>query len=271
MAFFRGDVYSYALDKMTPLSVYLPHDDLPRLAVSAPMSTLVLLHGLQGNQSFWTRYSSVERYAQARNLALVIPEGEMSNYCDMRCGLAYERYLAEELREIVSCMFRIPTDRAHYGIAGFSMGGYGALRLALRHPDLFGKCMSISGALTLGSEEHLAKLRAWRDPGRKPWYDAEEALTRTFRASAVAAYGESLPALPENDLFALTRKIVRSGAPLPEILMTCGTEDFTIEENRRYDALLTALGVPHTFRTWQGEHTWAFVDESVRRDLDFFA
>lgn len=65
MAFFRGDVFSYALDKMTPLNVFLPHDDLPRLQVDKPMRTLVLLHGLQGNASFWSRYSSIERYAQA--------------------------------------------------------------------------------------------------------------------------------------------------------------------------------------------------------------
>ena len=146
MAFFRGDIYSYELDKMTSLNVYLPHDDLARCQITKPMSTLILLHGLQGNNSFWTRYSSVERYAQEHNIALVIPEAEMSLYADMRCGLAYGRYIGEELKQIVQAMFRIPTDREHYGIAGFSMGGREALAIGILRPDLFGYVGSIAAA-----------------------------------------------------------------------------------------------------------------------------
>ena len=58
---------------------------------------------------------------------------------------------------------------------------------------------------------------------------------------------------------------------MPQILLTCGTEDFTYGDNCRYDALLTELGIPHQFYTWPGEHNWAFVDESVRQYLRFFA
>ena len=271
MAFFRGDIYSYELDKMTSMNVYLPHDDLARCQITKPMSTLILLHGLQGNNSFWTRYSSVERYAQEHNIALVIPEAEMSLYADMRCGLAYGRYIGEELKQIVQAMFRIPTDREHYGIAGFSMGGYGALRLALCYPEIFGKCMSICGAMALGSEAHLSELRVWRDPGQKAYYDPDEELMRTFRKSSVSAYGPELPCLPENDLSQLTRAAVQTQVSVPQILLTCGTEDFTYGDNCRYDALLTELGIPHQFYTWPGEHNWAFVDESVCQYLRFFA
>ena len=93
MSFFRGDVYSYALDKMTPLNIYLPHDDNRRFRVDKPQRTLILLHGLEGNHSYWNRYTSVERYAQRRNLALIMPEAEMSMYSDMKCGLQYGQYI----------------------------------------------------------------------------------------------------------------------------------------------------------------------------------
>ena len=60
MAFFHGDIYSYALDKMTPLNVYLPCDDNRRFLVDRPQKTLILLHGLEGNSSYWGRYTVFE-------------------------------------------------------------------------------------------------------------------------------------------------------------------------------------------------------------------
>lgn len=270
MAFFRGDVYSYALDKMTSLNLYLPHDDLARCQISRPMHTLVLLHGLQGNNSFWFRYSSVERYAQEHNVALIMPEAEMSMYVDMRRGLDYGTYIGQELKSIVSSMFHVPTDRAHYSVAGFSMGGYGALRLALRYPEEFGRCMCISGAFMLGGEEHMEHLRAWRDPGRKPTYDPEEELERTFKKAGVGAFGEELACLPENDLFSLAKRAVDEKAELPRLLLTCGSEDFLLNVNRSYARYFASVGLPYQFESWSGDHNWKFVDESMERYFSFF-
>ena len=100
MSFFRGDVYSYALDKMTPLNIYLPHDDNRRFRVDKPQRTLILLHGLEGNHSYWNRYTSVERYAQRRNLALIMPEAEMSMYSDMKCVFNMDNILERSFRSL---------------------------------------------------------------------------------------------------------------------------------------------------------------------------
>lgn len=270
MAFFKGDVYSYALGKMTPLNVYLPYDDNRRFLVKKPLKTLILLHGLGGNYSYWSRYSSVERYAQQNNLAIIMPDAEMSMYTDMCCGQNYETYIAIELKEIVNNLFRLNTDRDSYFIAGLSMGGYGALKLAVKYPEQFGKCASFSGALMIGSRDHLKELSQWKDPGEPEIYDENYELAKEFYRGYKGAFGENFTYREEDDLFLLTKKAKASNKNLPEILMTCGTEDFVYDVNCKYCRLLDELNIPYQFHQWKGGHDWKFWDESIRDYIGFF-
>lgn len=270
MAFFRGDVYSYALGKMTPLAVYLPYDDNRRFGVKKPLRTLVLLHGIGGNYSYWSRFSSVERYAQQHNLALVMPDGELSLYADNLCGQNYATYIGEELKEILSHLFCIPTDRERYFIGGLSMGGYGALKLALRYPDQFGRCASFSGALTIGTQEQLTAISGWKYAGKPEEYEEEFELHRELYQGYLGAYGEQLTYRESEDLLFLARKAVERGEKLPRLLLTCGTEDFLYETNLEYCKLLDRLGISYEFHEWSGEHMWKFWDESMRDYISFF-
>ncbi len=270
MGYFRGDIYSYALDKMTPICVYLPWDDNRRFQVSRRQKTLILLHGLEGNCSYWGRYTSVERYAQERNLALIMPEAEMSMYADMRCGQRYASYIGKELPQILGQLFRLNLGREDLSIAGLSMGGYGALRAALSHPELFGRCASFSGALMLGSREHLEKLRQYQDPGRGEDYIEMEEIDRSMHGAALGAYGSDLAYLPENDLLWLAEQAVQSGKELPRLLLTCGTEDFLYGVNQAYADRFRELGIRYQWKEWPGIHNWKFWEECIRDCIDFF-
>lgn len=270
MGFFRGDIYSYALDKMTPINLYLPYDDNRRFQVKKTQKTLILLHGLEGNCSYWNRYTSVERYAQERNIALIMPDGDMSLYADMRCGQRYATYIGEELPKILRNMFCLNLDRESFYIAGLSMGGYGALRMALTHPETFGRCASYSGALMLGSREYLQTLSEYREPERGSTYIEREEIDRSMYYGALGAYGETMKYCPENDILALAENNIRLGKKLPEILLTCGTEDFLFDVNCMYSDKLNDMGVKNEFRTWPGIHNWLFWEESIRDTIDFF-
>lgn len=271
MAFFRGDVYSYALDKMTPLSVYLPHDDTLRCQASQPMRTLVLLHSLEANNSYWPRYTSVERYASEHNVALLIPEAEMSFYTDMEYGLDYGAYIGKELKSLVERMFRIPTDWEHFSIAGFSMGGYGALRLALLYPEEFSNCLCISGALMFGSRGHLNQVAAWRDSGNDGAYDMYYELDKTFYKSYRSVFGENFVYKCKNDILSLAEKAVASNISLPDIVMTCGREDFLYQVNESYHKRFQTIGLAHKFFTWDDMHNWKFADESVQHYIPYLS
>lgn len=270
MSFFRGDVYSYALDKMTPLNIYLPYDDNKRFLVTAPQRTVILLHGLEGNYSYWNRYTCAERYAQSRNIALVMPDAEMSNYTNMRYGHRYAEYIAEELPEMLDKMFRLNLDREHFSIGGLSMGGYGAVKIALTYPEIFGRCASFSGALHMGSREYMDTLRLWKDPGRSASYDEMTEIERSMFNSGMAVYGEDFKFNPENDLLYLAEQLIISGRKQPDFLFTCGTEDFLYDVNKKYIAGFSERGLKNRFFTWHGIHNWQFWEESIRDHIDFF-
>lgn len=270
MAFFKGEVYSYALGKMVPLDVYLPYDDNRRFKITKPTKTLILLHGLGGNYSYWHRFSSIERYAQQRNLAIIMPDADMSMYTDMKCGQNYEKYIAIELKEIISNLFRLNTSRDNYFIAGLSMGGYGALKLAIKYPEEFGKCASFSGAFMIGSRQHLNELSQWSDPGESDIYDENYEITKNFQIGYKGSFGEDFTYREKDDLFLVTERAAESNIKLPEILMTCGTEDFVFNDNLRYCGHLDELDIPYQFYKWNGVHEWSFWDESIRKYISFF-
>lgn len=270
MAFFCGDIYSYALDKMTPLNLYLPCDDNRRFNVGKPQKTLILLHGLEGNYSYWTRYTSVERYAQERNLALIMPDGDMSMYADMRCGQRYAAYIGEELPKLLKSMFRLNLDRENLSIAGLSMGGYGALRMAFTHPETFGRCASFSGALMLGSREYLEELKGYREPEAGETYVEMDEINRSMYHGALGAYGEAMEYRQEHDLLFLAGQAAASGKALPRTLLTCGTEDFLFQVNRDYSEKLNEAGIRNDLKSWPGIHNWLFWEECIRNYMDFF-
>ena len=189
----------------------------------------------------------------------------------MRYGRDYARYIGVELKQIIDALFRLETKRENFFIAGLSMGGYGALRMALTYPEQFSRCASFSGALMLGSQDYLAQLSAWQDRGRNQPYDADYELERTLYYGCRSAYGEDFAYNPANDLLYLAQQALASGRQLPDILLTCGAEDMLYDVNRRYCQAFDHLGLAYQFQQWPGVHDWKFWDESLRDYIGFFS
>ncbi len=148
MAFFNGYIRSHTLGMDTGLTVVLPFD---RAAVpEAECPAIYLLHGHGENADVWTRMTSAERYANAYGVALVMPEVQRSFYTDMAMGLSYFTYVTEELPAACQRLFHQQPQENRF-VAGLSMGGYGALKLGLRRPDLFAGCAGFSGCLDISA------------------------------------------------------------------------------------------------------------------------
>ena len=98
---------------------------------------LYLLHGLSDDHSIWLRRTSIERYAADYGACIVMPCGARSFYTDMKYGMKYFSYITEELPSIVSEFLKVSNKREDTYIAGLSMGGYGALKAALKKPEVF--------------------------------------------------------------------------------------------------------------------------------------
>ena len=227
------------LEKMTSFVAIVP-DDKP-----GPFPVLYLLHGLSDDHTAWTRRTSLERYVDGLPLIVVMPNGERSFYTDSQSNpkAAFETFLTRDLIGFVDRTFRTIPTRAGRVLAGLSMGGYGAIKLAMKHPELYCAAVSHSGAVGFGR--------------------------RTFEAGTewAAIMGEH-PSSGMNDIFALTPSI--DLAVLPALRIDCGVDDFLIEENRALDAHLTALGIPHEYEEHPGGHDWVYWNFHILDTLKFF-
>lgn len=239
MALCHVELFGESIDKMTGLTLVLP--DAP-----GPFGVVVLLHGLSDDHTVWSRRTSIERYADAHGLIVVMPDGGRSFYCnDPRPGgRAYEDHIVRDVIGFVDRTFPTRREAAWRGIAGLSMGGYGAVMLALRHPDLFCAAASHSGAMAFVRVEP----------------ESHEDVALLGRALAPQEY----------DCFVLAERRL-ADKRLPALRIDCGTEDFLLESNRAFHTHLDELGIEHIYEEYPGEHTWAYWDAHVPKTLAFLA
>lgn len=242
MSFCDFQFYSAALQKQTAAYVILPE------AGAGPFPVLYLLHGLSDNHTIWLRRTSIERYVANLPLIVVMPDGGRGFYADAEQGFAYGKAIGTELIERVDRTFPTKAERSGRCIAGLSMGGYGALRLGLSHPDLYCAAVSHSGALNFGHQviygEHV----------------------RPMAPEFARILGEN-PTGGPNDLYALAEK--NDKAALPALRIDCGTEDHLIEANRTFHAHLETLGISHEYEEHPGAHDWAYWDLHIQDTLKF--
>ncbi len=240
MSFLSVQFFGPSIQKQSSLYVVLPPG-------KGPFGVLYLLHGLSDDHTIWHRRTSIERYVEGRNLIVVMPDGGRSFYCnDPRpAGLAYEDHIVKDVVGFIDDSFPTLASRGGRAIAGLSMGGYGAMMLALRHPDMFCAACSHSGALGFC---HRRYQMGGAGPDPSEW-------------------------LPKNhyDCHLLAARLRRSrkGPPMPAIRMDCGTEDFLLDDSRALHAHLAKLKIDHVYEEFPGSHTWEYWDQHIQRSIEF--
>ena len=236
---------SKELKKDTRVNVLLPD----ARDTSKPFKTLWLLHGLSGDHTAWMRNTSIERYAKHHNLAVVMPNADRSWYTNTAYGLNYFNFIAKELPALCRSTFCGMSEKREDNIvAGLSMGGYGALKLALTYPEQYGHCISLSGSLDVTRKGRNYDLAEWQSIFG---YGIQTALDLEGG---------------EHDLFALVERKHKDTA-FPRIYLWCGTEDTLIDVNRAFDRHLCAFGIPHAFTFSEGDHTWKWWDLHIQNGL----
>jgi S-formylglutathione hydrolase FrmB len=227
---------SQMLGKNTAAYVLVP----PPCAARFPV--MLLLHGLWGDSSDWQRKTSIERYADGQNFIIVMPDAGRSYYLDSYQGENYGRAIGEELPELIDSYF--PT-RKEYCVTGLSMGGYGAVRLALTYPERFVSAASHSGAFYVTSGHPQG------DP------DVNTTLARIL--------GPGDHSGGPNDLMHLSRVATKR----PALRLDCGIEDRLIENNRELHRHLDSIGYAHEYEEFEGAHTWDYWDRHVPESIAF--
>lgn len=156
----RCDFYSESLGLSTSMTVLLPQSSEGQIGlvggVRERTPVLYLLHGLSDDATSWGRRSSIERYASALGIAVVMPQVHRSFYADEVHGNHFWTFISEELPALVATTFRVSDRREDTFVAGLSMGGYGALKLGLRHPERFAAIGAFSSAVDLDEVKQFA-------------------------------------------------------------------------------------------------------------------
>lgn len=135
--------YSDSLKYHTDINVLLPKPS----GGDEKFPVLFLLHGGAGDHNSWMRQTGAERYAREHGVALVMPSGHNSFYCDAVYGEAFFTYITEELVPFVRRLFPVSDKREETFFAGSSMGGYGSTLVAMKRPDLLSAFGVFSGAI----------------------------------------------------------------------------------------------------------------------------
>ena len=214
---------------------------MPDTGDLSKVKTVYLLHGLSDNCTGWSRYTSCERYARERGIALVMPEVQRGFYMDGIYGLKYFTYVSEELPAAMQRLFGLSAAREQNYVMGLSMGGYGALKCALTHPERY------AGAAGFSS---VCDVQAFLDDPAMPSMERE-------KPALIGPEGR-VPA--ESDL----RALLNQDQDLPALYLSCGEEDTLYPMNLAFVRALEEKGADFRFDHRPGIHSWDFWDRSLQ-------
>ena len=270
-------LYSPALGVRKRYQVYLPASYLRESRRRYPVA--YLLHGRTGNEADWTARGDLDAIADslfaapagAPGLILIMPDGDNSfwvnwdswpgfaacardtllaeaapSFCVNRAG--YGDYVAHDLVAEVDAAFRTVPERAHRGLMGLSMGGTGALTLALTYPDVFGATAAFSAP-----------------------HPIERAAGRPVGPLTQARWGADTSSWWRHSPDRAARRLRGAGKSFPAIRIEIGRADMYLEENRAFAATLRGLGVEHEYLEGDGGHEWSYWRPRIAATLAWLA
>jgi putative tributyrin esterase len=226
---------------------------------------IYLLHGMYNYETDWTlrgdAHKLLDRLIEEGSLRpsiVVMPNdggyGHGTFYTDWYDGTGnFEQYIIHDLVPFIDSELRTVAERSSRVIAGYSMGGFGAVSLALRNPDLFGAAASLSGAL--GSPEHF------------PYKDyARSEFPRIFGPAGG-------PYAKERDLLGLAARM-KDAEHAPSVYADCGIDDSLLPFNRGFHQALMTMGYPHVYHEFPGGHDFDYwkvhLEDALRFMEDYF-
>ena len=233
--------HSRALAAETTYCMFMPAN----LEPGHRLPVLYLLHGYSGNYRDWPDRAPLAEALRGRSMIVVTPDGGFAGWYVDSPVLKHSNYESLMTRDLIDDVDgRFPTIRSREAraIAGLSMGGHGALLLAVRHPDLYAGASSLSGILKVTN--HYGK---WK-------------TTETLGANA--AFWK------EHSVCELAERFTTAGLA---IMFDVGTSDTTgaVTDNRQFHDELTSRSVPHRYAEHSGGHTWKYWGEHLPEHLDF--
>lgn len=236
-------VKSNALGQRVDMSVFVPEN------ATASMPVVILLHGVYGSHWAWSvkgkAHLTAQRLIQDGQIQLMIlamPSdglyGDGSGYVPHR-DANFEQWIVEEVPQVLQEQFQVVTSESPRFITGLSMGGYGALRLGAKYPQVF---QGFSGLSSITQFEQMAQF--------------------------VSNFAQLQKDALEQD--GVLDWMLKNRALLPPFRFDCGSEDILIDANRQLHAALIQQEIAHVYEEFPGGHEWPYWEHNLEYSLKFF-
>lgn len=235
------EVFSASMNKNIKTVVIRP-DDMKAKTIP----TLYLLHGYGGNYSNWVeKVPFVKTLVDHYNYMVVCPDGGYGSwYWDTTADFQYETFVSKELVDYVESNYNVCKHRSGRAITGLSMGGHGALYLAIRHQDIYGAVGSTAGGVDIR-------------PFPNNW-DMSKRL---------GEYAENKEKWSEHTVMEMLHLIKPNNL---KIFIDCGYDDFFFDVNEELHRKMSYLNIQHTYLNMPGKHDWNYWGQSIAFQMAFF-
>ncbi len=257
-------IKSAILGRDVKYSIYLP-SDYDKSERSYPV--LYLLHGSGDNETGWIQFGEVDKITdnsvkrgESAPMIIAMPDGALTGYINSFDNkIRYEDFFIQEFIPFIEKTYRIRAQKRYRAVAGLSMGGYGTLIMATKHPELFAAAAPLSAGVRLDQEvvdmdnDYYERTMAFRN-GKGLLGKAR--LTPHYYQNSILKILENADAEP--------LKTVR-------FYLDCGDDDFLIKGNMAMHALLIDKKIPHEFRVRDGGHTWTYWRSAMPEVLKFIS
>ncbi len=238
-------VRSNAMQKDIKCVVVVP--DLYKNEQNKRFPVVYLLHGYGGNYAAWIKAAPhTGATADMAGAIIVCPDGNIGSwYFDspVDSTFKYETYVSKEVPNYIDVHYRTINNRKSRAVAGLSMGGHGALFLAIKHPDVFGAAVSMSGGVDF-------------TPFPNNWDIAKR----------LGSYLENKERWESNTAYSIVNNLKNDELA---ISFECGVSDFFIEVNRKLHQRLLDLKINHDYTERPGAHNWAYWDNAIQFQMIF--
>lgn len=256
-------IQSSILGKEVQYSIYLPagYDRTNRV-----YPVLYLLHGYGDDETGWTQFGEVEHIADkaiaegsATPMIIAMPDGGVTWYLNSYDGkVKYEDFFINEFIPHIDKTYRTRSTKQYRAIAGLSMGGYGSLLQATKHPDMFSSCSALSSGVFTDDEIVAANENTWG-----------QVLGNLYGKKELTGKNRLTPHYQENSIISIVNKGSAEALGKVRYYLDCGDKDFLIKGNMALHAAMIDKKIPHEFRVREGVHSWSYWRSALPEVLKF--
>lgn len=257
---------SKILNQDVKFSVCLPQDYYDE---NQSYPVVYLLHGLGDDETSWLEYGRISQYAdwatekdEVVPMIFIMPQGFRTYYVnDYKGTFLYQDMFVKELVPYIDSLFRTIADKQHRALMGYSMGGFGALVLHLKYPEIFGSAVPLSTSIRTDEQYMTEDASEW-----------DEQWGRLFGGQGLTGAERITDYYMQNCPFYIIAQMSPTDTKNYSIYMDNGDKEQTLcRSNEELHILMRKMNFQHEYRVREGGHSFDYWCSALPNALRFIS